>query len=310
MFQPRKFAALLVLAGALSLAGPAAAAAPATAPPPARVQAAAPHPAIWLLADEDTRIYLFGTIHILPPELNWRSVELNRIAASADELVLEVGEDPAEDDPAALAPMMAEKTLPILERVSQERRDALRRMIEELGLTAATFDGMQTWAAAMAISAASLAREYAKHGSVEELSGVEEVLRTEFQRSHRPISGVETAERQMTMLSGLSPAAQTAMLEEIVDDYAAGNTAATDEPSDEDWARGDITGVAAEMAELPPELFDILVTRRNTSWTDWLIARLRRPGTVLFAVGAGHLAGRDSLQSMLEAHGYRVTRLN
>ena len=47
-------------------------AAPATAPrrrAPARRRQpqGEPRPAIWLLADEDTSIYLFGTVHVLHP---------------------------------------------------------------------------------------------------------------------------------------------------------------------------------------------------------------------------------------------------
>jgi uncharacterized protein YbaP (TraB family) len=64
------------------------------------------------------------------------------------------------------------------------------------------------------------------------------------------------------------------------------------------------------MEQMPPELYEVLITRRNTAWTDWLIARLDRPGTVLFAVGAGHLSGRASVQSMLAARGFSVTRVD
>ena len=82
------------------------------------------------------------------------------------------------------------------------------------------------------------------------------------------------------------------------------------ELSEEGWLSGDIDDIAAEMEEMPAELFDVLVTRRNAAWTGWLIDRLQRPGTVLFAVGAGHLAGRNSVQSMLAARGVTVRRLN
>ncbi|HEY0114242.1 MAG TPA: TraB/GumN family protein, partial [Allosphingosinicella sp.] len=44
--------------------------------------------------------------------------------------------------------------------------------------------------------------------------------------------------------------------------------------------------------------------------TGWLAQRMERPGTVLFAVGAGHLAGRDSVQSMLAARGIQARRID
>jgi uncharacterized protein YbaP (TraB family) len=308
------------LIGAVGLALSPAMAAPAAAPSSARaeavkpgadtVQAPAPRPAIWLLADEDTRIYLFGTIHMLPPGLQWRSAAFENVVREADELVLEVAEDPDTDQVAAIAPLiMRDQPLSILERVSPERRQGLRELIQSLGMPVESFDGLQTWAAAMTLAVTGLTQALAgPDGSPEDVTGVEDELRVDFLQSGRPISGVEDGPQQLGFLSGLSPATQREMLEEMVDGYARGDSD-FGELSEEGWLRGDTADIAAEMEEMPAELFDVLVTRRNAAWTGWLIERLQRPGTVLFAVGAGHLAGRDSVQSMLADRGLTVTRL-
>ena len=55
-------------------------------------RAGEPRPALWLLADADTTIYLFGTVHILPPGFRWRSPAIDGAIRDADELVLEVDE--------------------------------------------------------------------------------------------------------------------------------------------------------------------------------------------------------------------------
>ena len=39
----------------------------------------------------------------------------------------------------------------------------------------------------------------------------------------------------------------------------------------------------------------MMFTERNARWADWIAARMQTPGTVFVAVGAGHLAGKDSL---------------
>jgi uncharacterized protein YbaP (TraB family) len=64
------------------------------------------------------------------------------------------------------------------------------------------------------------------------------------------------------------------------------------------------------MADFPPELFEGLVVKRNAAWTRWLKQRLDRPGTVLFAVGAAHLAGPQSVQKMLAASGLQAKRVD
>ena len=317
MFSGRKLGALLGAIGAIAFSTAAATTPAATSPQPPAPAAArpeappVPRPAIWLLADEDTRIYLFGTIHVLPPGLKWRSPAFDNIVAQADELVMEVAEDPAETELAAVASsVMIGKPVPILWRVSPDRREALREMIESVDLSVDVFDGMQTWAAAMTIAVAAIAKAYAgEDGSIESLTGVEDALRTDFTQAGRPISGVETGTQQLGFLSGLPLSSQREMLESMVDAYLAGDPDIT-APNENGWLNGDVDSIAAEMAELQPEVYEVLITRRNTAWTGWLLDRLERPGTVLFAVGAGHLAGRDSVQSMLAARGVQVTRLD
>ena len=317
MFSGRKLGALLGAIGAIAFSTAATATPAATSTQPPAPTAGAPgaplvpRPAIWLLADEDTRIYLFGTIHVLPPGLKWRSPAFDNIVSQADELVMEVAEDPAETELAAIASsVMIGKQVPILWRVSPDRREALREMIKSVDLSVDVFDGMQTWAAAMTIAVAAIAKAYAgEDGSIEDLTGVEDALRTDFTQAGRPISGVETGIQQLGFLSGLPLSSQREMLESMVDGYLAGDPDIT-APNENGWLNGDVDSIAAEMAELQPEVYEVLITRRNTAWTGWLLDRMERPGTVLFAVGAGHLAGRNSVQSMLAARGVQVTRLD
>ena len=59
---------------------------------PAAAQARAPqaaHPALWALSDADTTIYLFGTIHLLPDDLQWRTPAFDQAVASSQQLVVE-----------------------------------------------------------------------------------------------------------------------------------------------------------------------------------------------------------------------------
>ena len=313
--------AFLVRNGLLALfAGLLFGVAPASAAPTRPQSAAAartqeaPRPAIWLLADEDTRIYLFGTIHILPPDLQWRSAEFDRIVADADELVMEIADSPGTGpgDESAIGPLMLlGKSVPITQRVSPARRDGLRRMIAASGLPIETFDQMQTWAAAVSLAAIAVAQEFAGDSGVapEALTGVEDALRADFAARGRPISGVETTAQQLGFFAQMPLHAQRAMLESMVDSFEAGEGDILD-PDEDGWVRGDLTRIAAEMEAMPPELFEPLLVRRNRAWTDWLITRLDQPGTILFAVGAGHLAGRVSVQTMLEGRGFTVRRLN
>jgi hypothetical protein len=281
-----------------------------------------PHPAIWLLEDSDTKIYLFGTIHVLPPGFRWRSSRFDRVARSADELVLEVANiGSPETLSAAVAELGLGKHAPILWRVSLDRRQALQDMVDDLGIPIERFEDMQTWAVAMGLAAAQITRGMsAGHGgqagddrhapSSRDLPGVEGPLEAEFRASHRPVSGVETAVQQMRFFEVLSFAEQRALLESIVDAYSAGaDMGGGGEIGQSQWVRGNVRSMALLAATVPGPLYDVLLRRRNAAWTDWLIHRLDRPGTLLFAVGAAHLAGRDSVRAMLAARGFSVRRI-
>ena len=79
------------------------------------------------------------------------------------------------------------------------------------------------------------------------------------------------------------------------------------------WSKGDEAGIAQsfdEEIELSPQLREVLLDRRNAAWTEWLARRLDKPGTVLVAVGAGHLAGEKSVQDYLKERGLTVTRVD
>ena len=78
------------------------------------------------------------------------------------------------------------------------------------------------------------------------------------------------------------------------------------------WAAGDVAEIARSFsAEFhdSPELQAALLARRNANWAGWVERRMTQPGSVMVAVGAGHLAGDGSVQEMLKRRGYRVTRV-
>ena len=313
------------LAGVLLLAGPSLAA-PAAAPsaqvarqraPLVVRQQGEPRPAIWLLRDEDTRIYLFGTVHVLHPDLRWRSPALNRIVRDAQELVLVLTDEQMNGaGTEAMSMMLMSKSVPLLQRVSPARRDGLSRMMRELGLAEGSLDRVETWAVALMLGVGQMARDYMSGGEGgagarpdgAQVPGVEETLTREFRASGRPISGVETTADQIGAFRGMPLNVQQAMLDETVDAYINGEPSG--DPDEADWIEGNLDGIAAEMDTLPPELYESLITRRNRNFADWLVRRLDRPGTVLFAIGAGHLAGRVSVQSMVESRGLRVQRIH
>ena len=141
--------------------------------------------------------------------------------------------------------------------------------------------------------------------------GVEAVLQKVFARAGRPILAVEDGSAVLQQMHSLSESAQRKMLEDTLDDMEATTPGGANE-NDTAWVSGDVSHLDADFTEekLGTELYNVLVRQRNLAWTRWLTARMAKPGTVLFAVGAGHLAGPDSLQHMLGDKGIAVARVD
>ncbi len=79
----------------------------------------------------------------------------------------------------------------------------------------------------------------------------------------------------------------------------------------QEWLEGDADGLAELMnSDLTDAvLAERLLYSRNRSWAEWIKDRLDAPGTVFIAVGAGHLAGEQSVQDDLCEAGLAVKRI-
>jgi len=289
------------LAVVSAIAASACAAAPAAAPPAAS-------PALWKLADEDTTIYLFGTIHLLPKETKWRSPAFDQVAAGSDTLVVETVIDEA--NPAATVGELMKLAVspglpPLVERVPADKRDALVTAVAKSGIPAQIYDRLETWAVAFML----LSVQFQGLG-LDSASGVENVLKKQFKEGGKPIDQLETNAEQLGFFDRLSEETQRNFLVSVLDDPAA----MKDQFGGmlDAWARGDVKAIGdsfnRDLAKAP-ELKDALLVKRNANWAKWLKGRLDQPGTLLVAVGAGHLAGDQSVQAMLEKQGVKVTRV-
>ncbi|MBA3676792.1 MAG: TraB/GumN family protein [Sphingosinicella sp.] len=291
------FRRICAIAGAAAVAG--------CATIPSAPQASAP--ALWKVADQDTIIYLFGTIHMLPQGHQWRTPLLDQAIASSEELVIEtlIG-----DDPMASAQQMAKLGTspglrPVIERVPEGKRDALRKVIAQSKIPEASLNRLETWAAAMVLTSVSF-----RQMGLDPALGVEKGLEAEYKDNARPIRGLETVEEQLSLFDKLSEDSQRKFLASVVEDPAESRKQF--QAMLDGWSRGDVNKMArtfdADLREWP-ELREALLSRRNANWAKWIDERLDRPGIVMVAVGAGHLAGPESVQKMLEGRGIKAIRI-
>jgi uncharacterized protein YbaP (TraB family) len=164
---------------------------------------------------------------------------------------------------------------------------------------------METWAAAFML----LGTQFKDLGLIGE-EGVEAVLRKSFIQAGKPIGQLETNTEQLSMFDTLPESAQRSLLEGAIDSPTEMRSQFQEMLAA--WVRGDVASIGATFNEDlsgSPELREALLKRRNLNWTRWIAQRMASPGSVFVAVGAGHLAGSDSVVAMLEKNGYQVRRI-
>jgi len=250
-------------------------------------------PAMWRVSDGDTTIYLLGSIHLLPASINWRTPLIERAIATSDTLVLESSPDESIDFPALAE---GENLRPALDRVSPGKRPLLDAMIERSGIPRETLDSYKDWALAT-----TLATGDAIAAGATAINGVEAKLWSAFDSGRKTRLAFYHAKEQLEQLNSLPEADQRKMLENILagkENY--GETLAA-------WTSGDIASLD-KTAECTP-LDGKLVGQPNNYWAKWIAARMKQPGTVLVAVGLGHMAGPYALPKMLAARGLKVERI-
>ena len=296
--------AAAVSAVALCLSLPACAQQPAQAPARAANDA---DQALWVVKGKQTTIYLFGTIHVLKPGLTWFDEAVKSAFDKADEVKLEiVMPDPATMQGLVQATGVAPAgTPPLTQRLPADKRAAFTKAVTDLGLPANALDRFKPWLAATQLSVAPLSKL-----GYDSANGPEEVITEAAKQAHKPLSGLETPQQQLGFFGSLSEKAQLQFLESTVDELPTLDKQMASMV--DEWARGDPEALAREMNDelkSSPEVAKVLLVDRNRNWAQWIKQRMTKPGTVFIAVGAGHLAGPDSVQAQLAKLGLKAERV-
>lgn len=264
-------------------------------------------PALWTMRDEDTTIHLLGTVHLLRPELEWMTPEIEAAIESADTIVFEADTT----SPDAQRELMKFYTMQgfftdgtqLTALLSETETQELTAALETIGLPIEALLPYRPWMAAVNMSVKQMLDE-----GFDPEAGVEKVIERSAMERGADFAFLETVEEQLGGLAGLGECEQVDFLMATVDGLGEG-TATLDLLVDE-WADGDVTGLGLMMAN--PEMlgsepiYDAMMTDRNTRWVPKITAMLDQPGTILIAVGAGHLAGEDSVITMLRDEGLTV----
>ncbi|HET9161064.1 MAG TPA: TraB/GumN family protein [Caulobacteraceae bacterium] len=266
-------------------------------------------PAMWVIKDADSTIYLFGSVHLLKPGLDWQSPKLTAAVKSAQEIWFEIP-NPSDQEKlvAEVLPSLMQKGLspdkPLSSRLNTEDFAKITDRAKAIGLDPRALDVMRPWLAAMILSAAPI-----KTSGYEPSSGVEVTLERQAKAAGEEVRAFETVQQQLAFFADLPEEVQLAYLKSVLDDK---NVDGDVDKLVDAWMKADLTalekGAVGEAKAQSPALYEALIAGRNKAWADRIAERLKGSGVSFIAVGAGHLVGPDSLQAQLKKRGIEVSR--
>jgi uncharacterized protein YbaP (TraB family) len=282
---------------------------PAGAQSRALPKSVAADPAIWRVKGAHGTVYLFGSVHVMKPEVQWESAKVKSALTASDVIYLEIANI---DDAAAAQPLVMKYGLdmehPLSTKISKEDVALLDGVAKTIGMPGEqAFEAMQPWVVSLTLTVMPMLKAgYAP------TSGIDLKLLAESKGESKPVKGFETMADQVHMLADVPQAEQVAMLHKDLTelDKSAGEM-------DEivaAWEKGDVETIGrlenAELAERYPTEYKRLVVDRNAKWAATIDGLLKdeHTGTVFVVVGAAHLAGPDSVVKRLEKDGYTVVR--
>ncbi len=264
------------------------------------------HPALWVVKDKDTTIYLFGTVHMMRKNTNWFRGKIKSAYDDSAEVVLEIidGDDPK------LQQMTMQRAIDpdgpaLTKKLGDKGAKNYESMMKTMGLPVAAFETFEPWFVTIAVSILPMQR-----AGYDPNSGADKILLNAAQKDGKRLTGLETSDQQLGFLDGMPEDQQIAMLNDAVRQAPDGEKII--DGMVDAWAKGDPEKLAKLMnagMKATPQLEKVLLIDRNATWAEWIDNRLDQPGTVFLAVGAGHLAGKNSVQEFLKLRKLKVARV-
>jgi uncharacterized protein YbaP (TraB family) len=264
------------------------------------------HPALWTVHGAKGTAYLFGSIHILPANVDWHTKEIDAALAKSDVMVFELAfGDKLQQDIQAY--VKSRGTLPegqhLRDMLSPEAKSEFDVEIASLSLSPAAFDRMRPWLASLMFEIAEMQKKHYASAS-----GVEMSLKDDVASKH-PVMGLETLDQQLALLVPSDPKVELEGFESSL------KTSASEGGDDlgpmlDAWMHGKTERLDTLMNkafEGYPAARKALLDDRNRAWADKLAGMVNSDAKSCFVtVGAAHLVGRDGVPNLLRRKGLRV----
>jgi uncharacterized protein YbaP (TraB family) len=245
--------------------------------------------------------YLFGTIHMIPSKDFNLSSKLNEAFDKSDLVVFEIDLNEMTDF-SSLLPLMMKSFMPdqkLSELVTQEEYLMIEDYFEKKGLPIILLERIKPMFLYALLSGDMFA----------DATSYEVQLWEKANNLNKKTKGLETAEFQMSIFDSIPYPVQAKLLVQSIKDQR--NNEDEFENMIQLYKQEDIEKLYDLITKETQDLGsfnELMVFGRNRNWIPQ-IENMMMQGSVFFAVGAGHLAGKEGLIELLKNKGYTLKPL-
>jgi uncharacterized protein len=248
--------------------------------------------------------YIYGTVHIICSEDALLSDDFKKIIKNSDEVYFEVDLDNIEEMFSILDKMKMRGDTTLEDLLSGSDFEKVKNFIEE-NSPLLPFSELKTY---LPILVSALLVEEVM--TCKEKTGIEEVIQEVAEKYKKPIEGIETLKYQLSITDSIPYAEQAKELVTFIDSASnKGWMKAEIDKFYNAYNEQDLEKLLEMTSKMDSSLIkfgDLLLYNRNRNWVVELKKLLPKKSLVL-AVGAGHLPGKNGVIDLLRKEGYEVT---
>ena len=264
-------------------------------------------PAMWTIHGPRGTAYLFGSVHILPKNVEWQTPAIKNAIKRSNSFAFEL---PMSDDRRTQAALVFGANVLLPSSVSlpsyfdAEMRQEFRVAVEHTQLDPEDLVILRPWWAAKMFEDAMTGKSVL-HAD----EGVDnKVYLMAKDRGVSDVRAFETPEFQIQVLKGKANTKNELSLLQAAMKRAAARPLVPFKKLMDAWAAGDTDAIASiTFDSMSADEKKTIIDDRNKSWVPKIEKMLKEKRTFFITVGAAHLVGPDGVPALLRQAGYHVT---
>lgn len=266
-------------------------------------------PAIWKVSDKDSTLYLFGSVHFLPPDLDWQKRDFEAAFDSVGTVFFETPDDAKSQ--LSISILQRERGLypagdQLRAHLNSAQLNRLEATAHNVDIPIDALDRFKPWMVADMLVVAS-----ATKAGLDPKYSADEIIKAKARARQKHVRFLDEAETYIDAVSALPEWVQM----QALDDALRGSDKIAQEMGtiNAAWVKGNIPyirdHVIAVAQEKSPETYKALFEDRNIAWTRTLDKFLQGDSNAMVVAGIGHMVGEEGLVQKLTELGYDVKRV-